>query len=73
MTRCHIKADALHNQVGVRDLSADTASAEVWLVMLEVSSDVEQPCKLAGLFEKELCWAFPQELHLGPEPVLVLA
>lgn len=52
MTYCHIKASELYNKVCVRDLSAETASPEVWSVMLEVSSGVEQPCKLAGLFEK---------------------
>lgn len=47
MTLCHIKASDLYNKICVRDLSAQTASAEVWMVMLEVSSDMEQPCKLA--------------------------
>lgn len=52
MTLCHIKVSELYNKVCVRDLSADTASPEVWSVMLEVSPGMEQLCKFAGLFEK---------------------
>lgn len=48
VTRCHIKAAELRNKVCGRDLSAEPASPEVWSVMLEASSNMEQLCKLAG-------------------------
>lgn len=59
VTRCHIKAGDLYNKECGRGLSAHTASPEVWLVMQEISSDMEQPCKPSGLFEEEVHWPFP--------------
>lgn len=48
---------------------------EVWLLVLEVSSDTVQPCNLADLFKNEILLPFAQELHLrsGPCPVLAWA
>jgi len=38
---------------------------EVWLLVLEVSSDMVQPCNLADSFEKQVLLPFAWELHLN--------
>lgn len=78
MTRCHIKASDPYSKVRVREVSAVSISApvprpEVWLLVLEISSDMVQPSYLADLFKKEVLLPFALELLFSSGSCLVLA